>query len=95
MKIALKLPIDFKDNVEEISNQLELEVKTNTFKSWVNAEIEYTISDINKTANLVTELLKTALESVDSIGTRVNGIQFKVTKDNENNLQEILKKLMV
>ncbi|PTK47079.1 hypothetical protein BUZ69_04390 [Staphylococcus saprophyticus] len=93
MKVQLKLPIEFKDTVEGLTEVLDIE--THTFKNWLNVDIEYTLVDVSKVADVVAELLKIVLEKTELVGTRVNDITFKVTKDNEDNLGAILKKLMV
>ena len=51
--------------------------------------------DVSKVADVVAELLKIVLEKTERVGTRVNDITFKVTKDNKDNLEAIFKKLMV
>lgn len=93
MKLQLKLPIEFKDTVEGLTEVLDIE--THTFKNWLNIDIEYTLVDVSKVADVVAELLKIVLEKTELVGTRVNDITFKVTKDNEDNLEAIFKKLMV
>lgn len=93
MKVQLKLPIEFKDAVEGLTEVLDIE--THTFKNWLNVDIEYTLVDVSKVADVVAVLLKIVLEKTEIVGTRVNDITFKVTKDNEDNLEAILKKLMV
>lgn len=93
MKVQLKLPIEFKDTVEGLTEVLDIE--THTFKNWLNVDIEYTLVDVSKVADVVAVLLRIVLEKTKIVGTRVNDITFKVTKDNEDNLEAILKKLMV
>ena len=93
MKVQLKLPIEFKDTVEGLTEVLDIE--THTFKNWLNVDIEYTLVDVSKVADVVAVLLRIVLEKTEIVGTRVNDITFKVTKDNEDNLEAILKKLMV
>lgn len=93
MKVQLKLPIEFKDTVEGLTEVLDIE--TYTFKNWLNVDIEYTLVDVSKVADIVAVLLKIVLEKTELVGTRVNDITFKVTKDNEDNLETIFKKLMV
>lgn len=93
MKVQLKLPIEFKDTVEGLTEVLDIE--TYTFKNWLNVDIEYTLVDVSKVADVVAVLLKIVLEKTELVGTRVNDITFKVTKDNEDNLETIFKKLMV
>ena len=93
MKVQLKLPIEFKDTVEGLTEVLDIE--THTFKNWLNVDIEYTLVDVSKVADVVAVLLRIVLEKTEIVGTRVNDITFKVTKDNEDNLEAIFKKLMV
>ena len=93
MKLQLKLPIEFKDTVEGLTEVLDIE--THTFKNWLNIDIEYTLVDVSKVADVVAVLLRIVLEKTEIVGTRVNDITFKVTKDNEDNLEAIFKKLMV
>lgn len=93
MKVQLKLPVEFKDTVEGLTEVLDIE--THTFKNWLNVDIEYTLVDVSKVADVVAVLLRIVLEKTEIVGTRVNDITFKVTKDNEDNLEAIFKKLMV
>ena len=93
MKLQLKLPIEFKDTVEGLTEVLDIE--THTFKNWLNVDIEYALVDVSKVADVVAVLLRIVLEKTEIVGTRVNDITFKVTKDNEDNLEAIFKKLMV
>lgn len=93
MKVQLKLPIEFKDTVEGLTEVLDIE--THTFKNWLNVDIEYTLVDVSKVADVVAVLLRIVLEKTEIVGTRVNDTTFKVTKDNEDNLEAIFKKLMV
>ena len=93
MKVQLKLPIEFKDTVEGLTEVLDIE--THTFKNWLNVDIEYTLVDVSKVADVVAVLLRIVLEKTEIVSTRVNDITFKVTKDNEDNLEAIFKKLMV
>lgn len=93
MKIQLKLPNELSGTIEGLDEVLNFE--TYTSKKWINVDIEYTLVDVNKVAEIVSELLKTVLEEKERVGTRVNDIPFMVTKDNESNLKTILKKLMV
>lgn len=93
MKVQLKLPIEFKDTVEGLTEVLDIE--THTFKNWLNVDIEYALVDVSKVADVVAVLLRIVLEKTEIVGTRVNDITFKVTKDNKDNLEAIFKKLMV
>ena len=93
MKVQLKLPVEFKDTVEGLTEVLDIE--THTFKNWLNVDIEYALVDVSKVADVVAVLLRIVLEKTEIVGTRVNDITFKVTKDNEDNLEAIFKKLMV
>lgn len=93
MRIQLKLPSELNETIEGLDEVLNFE--TYTSKKWIDVDIEYTLVDVNKIAEIVSELLKTVLEKKERVGTRVNDIPFMVTKDNEGNLKTIFKKLMV
>ncbi|MEB6038211.1 hypothetical protein [Staphylococcus pseudoxylosus] len=93
MIIQLKLPSELSETIEGLDEVLKFE--THISKKWINVDIEYMLVDVNKVAEIVSELLKTVLEEKERVGTRVNDIPFMVTKDNEGNLKTILKKLMV
>lgn len=90
MEIKLKLPVGYEDKVKEIEK--EFKVKTSGFKNFYNVDIEY--KEVETLSELLGDLFQMVLQDHEKIGTRINDMPYMVTRDNKQNINKILKKLM-